>query len=300
MPIAPGARFLDPAVLTRIGDLEFVARTVVEGFITGLHHSPRFGFSSDFAEHRAYMPGDDIRRIDWRVFGRTDRHYLKQYESDTNTDFTVVLDCSASMDFGSGALTKFDYARYLAACLAYFSGRQRDRVGLALFSQALFTRVAPGARRLDHILHELDRARPSGGGALLPALQRIAEHLRRRSVVAVISDFYEQPEAAARAVAQLRQNRNDVVVFHVLDAAELDFTYDGALTVLDLESGERLPVVGETMKDEYRMLVRRHIDDVRRAMLAQGFDYMQLDTSKPLDQALFHYLSTRERVANVR
>lgn len=300
MSATPGTQFLDPAVLSSIGDLELVARTVVEGFIAGLHHSPRFGFSSDFAEHRAYMPGDDIRRIDWRVLGRTDRLYVKQYESDTNTDFTVVLDASASMAFASGPLSKFDYARYLAACLAYFSGRQRDRVGLALFSQDQFIRVPPGARRLDHVLLELDRARPHGGIALLDALARVSEHLRRRSVVALISDFYEQPETAARAAARLRQRHNDVVIFHILDAAEIDFHYDGAMTVFDMESGERLPVVGETLREDYRSLMAGHVEAVRRAMLAQGFDYVQLDTSQPLDSALRHYLAARERVGSVR
>src|SRR5687767_1508913 len=166
MRAVPGARLLDPAVLARIGDLELVARRVVEGFITGLHHSPHFGLSVDFAEHRAYMPGDDIRRIDWRVFGRTDRHYIKQFEADTNTDFTVVLDTSASMSFGSRGISKFDYARYLAACLVYFSSKQRDRVGLALFGGENVERIPAGAKHLDLILHALDRAHTEGSGGL--------------------------------------------------------------------------------------------------------------------------------------
>ncbi|HEX6559966.1 MAG TPA: DUF58 domain-containing protein, partial [Longimicrobiales bacterium] len=171
MRATPGSRLLDPAVLARIGDLELVARSVVEGFITGLHHSPQFGLSVDFAEHRAYMPGDDIRRIDWRAYARTDRYYVKQFESDTNTDFTVLLDTSASMDFGSTGVTKFAYARMLAACLAYFSSRQRDRVGLALFAEDEVARIPAGAKRVDLILHELDRARPGGRGALLKPLR---------------------------------------------------------------------------------------------------------------------------------
>ncbi|HUP89571.1 MAG TPA: DUF58 domain-containing protein [Longimicrobiales bacterium] len=300
MKTAPGARFLDPVVLTRIGNLELIARSVVEGFISGLHHSPAFGLSSDFAEHRAYMPGDDIRHIDWRVYGRTDRHYIRQFEADTNTDFTVILDASASMSFGSRGVTKFDYARMLAACLAYFANRQRDRVGLALFSNDDVVRIPPGARRLDLALHELDRAKPAGGAALLPPLRKLSQHLRRRSIIALISDLYEAPEEASRAIAQLRQRGNDVVVFHVLDPGEIEFAYDGALTIEDLETGETLPVVGDTLKEEYAQLMAEHAAQMRRRTLAHGFDYVSLDTSKPLDHALFKYLAARERMRTVR
>lgn len=300
MRAPPGARFLDPVVLSRIGNLELIARNVVEGFIAGLHHSPAFGLSSDFAEHRAYMPGDDIRHIDWRVYARTDRHYIRQFEADTNTDFTVVLDASASMSFGSRGISKFDYARYLAACLTYFSNRQRDRVGLMTFKDEKLNRVPPGARRLDLILHELDQAQPSGGGGLLPALRLVSQHLRRRSIVVLISDLYEQPEEAARAIAQLRQRGNDVMVFHVLDPAELEFNYDGAVTIVDMETGAKLPIVGETLKKEYGELMAEHAEQVRRRTVAQGFDYIRLDTSQPLDHALFKYLAARERMRNVR
>jgi uncharacterized protein (DUF58 family) len=295
-----GARLIDPAVLARIGNLELIAHHVVEGFITGLHHSPHFGMSVDFAEHRAYMPGDDIRRIDWRVFGRTDRHYIKQFEADTNTDFTVVLDTSASMGFGSGRITKLEYAKYLAACLAYFSSKQRDRVGMSMFAGEEVSRIPPGAKHLDLILHSLDRAKAAGKGALLEPLRRLSEHMRRRSIVAVISDFYEDATRVAEAVRFLRQRGNDVIVFHVLDQAELDFPYEDAMTILDLESGEKLPVVPETLQDEYRQLIRQHVDDVGKRMIEHGFDYMLVDTSKPLDHALFHYLSNRERLRSAR
>jgi uncharacterized protein (DUF58 family) len=300
MRAVPGARLLDPAVLSRIGNLELVARRVVEGFITGLHHSPHFGLSVDFAEHRPYMAGDDIRRIDWRVYARTDRHYIKQFEADTNTDFTVVLDTSASMSFGSGGITKFDYARYLAACLAYFSSKQRDRVGLALFGSGQVNRIPPGIKHLDLVLHQLDKATTSGSDALLPPLRKLSEHLRRRSIVAIISDFYESAPAVTEGVRQLRQRGNDVIVFHVLDHAELDFPYEDAMTILDLESGEKLPVVPETLKEDYQKLIAAHVDEVKRRMIEHGFDYMLLETTKPLDHALFHFLSTRERLRSVR
>ena len=300
MRATPGARLLDPRVLARIGDLELVARRVVEGFLAGLHHSPHFGMSVDFAEHRPYMPGDDIRRIDWRVFARTDRFYVKQFEADTNTDFTVILDTSASMNFGSRGITKFDYARYLAACLTYFSSKQRDRVGLALFVDNGVSRIPAGAKRMDLILHALDHAKPEGRGRLLAPLRKLSEHLRRRSIVAIISDFYEEAQQVDEAVRQLRQRGNDVIVFHVLDTAELEFPYDDAMTVVDLESGDKLPVVPETLKDEYKSLIGRHVEEVRRRMIDHGFDYMRIDTAMPLDYALFHYLATRDRLRSVR
>lgn len=159
-------RFLDPAVLARIDDLSLVARTVVDGFINGLHRSPYLGRSIDFAEHRAYMPGDDIRRIDWRVFGRTDRFYVKEFEADTNANVSILLDISRSMAYGSGAITKLDYARYLTACLAYFSRRQRDRVGFVAFDRDIVTMIPPSAKHLEHILHAVSRLEPGGAGDL--------------------------------------------------------------------------------------------------------------------------------------
>src|SRR5687767_4650005 len=162
-----GATFLDPVVLSRISNLELIARTVVEGFINGLHHAPYLGVSMDFAEHRSYMPGDDIRRIDWRLYARSDRYYVKQFEADTNANFCVLLDVSRSMDFTSGGLSKFDYARYLAACLVYFCHKQRDRIGLITFDQQIVSHVPPSAKHLEEILYTLDRAKPGKGGSLL-------------------------------------------------------------------------------------------------------------------------------------
>ncbi len=293
-------RFLDPAVLGRIDTLELLARTVVDGFINGLHHAPYLGRSIDFAEHRAYMPGDDIRRIDWRVFGRTDRFYVKEFEADTNTNFSVLLDISRSMDFGSGAITKLDYARYLAACLTYFSRQQRDRVGLVTFDRDVVERVPPSAKHLDTVLHELDRVRPGAAGALAWPLRKIADTVRRRSILVLISDFYEDPQEVARAVRYLRGKGNDVIVFHVLDPAERTFPFEGAGEFEDLESGERIPVVPEELRERYRTMVADHIAEVGRLLVQDRMDYCLFDTSTPLDFALFEYLSRRERLVRVR
>jgi len=295
-----GVAFLDPKVLARIDDLELLARTVVEGFINGLHRSPYLGRSMDFAEHRAYLPGDDIRRIDWRVCGRTDRFYVKEFEADTNANFSVLLDVSRSMAYGSGGVTKLDYSRYLAACLTYFSRQQRDRVGLVTFDRDVVTVVPPSAKHLERVLHELARIEPGPGGALGPSLRKIAETVRRRSLLVVISDLYEEPDAVLRAVSLLKGKGNDVIVFHILDPAEVAFPFEDLMLFEDLESGERIPVVPVKQRERYRELVREHLTALSRLLLDARMDYALFDTSRPLDFALFEYLSRRERLVRVR
>ena len=295
-----GTQFLDPKVLSRIDDLKLLARTVVDGFINGLHRSPYLGRSMDFAEHRAYMPGDDIRRIDWRVFGRTDRFFVKEFEADTNANFSVLLDISRSMAYTSGGLSKLDYARYLTACLAYFSRQQRDRVGLVTFDRDVVTLVPPSAKHLERVLHEVARVTPGPGGALGPSLLKIAEGVRRRSMLVLISDLYEEPEAVARAASLLKGKGNDVIVFHVLDPAELTFPFDDVTVFEDLETGERLPVIPTQYRERYRKLMAEHLASLSRLLLDRRIDYCLFDTAKALDFALFEYLSRRERLVRVR
>ena len=295
-----GAAFLDPVVLAKISNLELIARTVVEGFINGLHHAPYLGLSMDFAEHRAYMPGDDIRRIDWRLYARTDRYFVKQFEADTNANFIVLLDTSQSMDYGSGGVTKFDYARYLAACLTYFSQKQRDRVGLVTFNNDVVSHVPPSAKHLEEILYTLDRTKPGGPAKLLKPLRHMAEFFKRRSFLVLISDFYEEPTAIMDALKYLHGRGNDVIVFHVLDPAELDFPFKDAMNFEDAESGERMPVIPEQARAEYQQLINAHIETLTKKMAEQRVDYSMVNTSTPLDFALFHYLSRREALARAR
>ena len=315
-PTVP-TRLIDPVVLARIGDLELVARVVVEGVINGLHRSPNLGSSMDFAEHRAYMPGDDIRRIDWKLFARSDRHFVKEFEADTNTNFTVLLDTSASMHYGAstegtGTLSKLDYARYLAACLTYLASTQRDRVGLVTFDREIRDYVPPSAKHLNVVLHTLDRLTelPSAGPprvdgpraptALATLTKRIAESFRRRSIVLLISDFYEEPTAVLDALAYLRGKGNDVMVFHVLDRRELEFPFSDSANFVDLETGERMPVIPDYLRTQYRALVAAHIATLKKTLGENRVDYALFDTSKPLDQALFHFLSARERMRHIR
>jgi len=295
-----GAQFVDPATLAKIKNLELVARTVVDGFINGLHRAPYLGFSLDFAEHRGYEPGDDLRRVDWKLFARSDRYYVKQFEADTNANVVTALDVSKSMAFTSGGLSKLDYGRFLAASLTYFSHQQRDRVGLITFDEEILDYVPASAKHLEVVLHALDRRGPGRRGQLARPVLRATERLRRRGIVAIISDLYDDPHAIVEAVRPLRFRGHDVAVFHVLDPAEIDFPYDEPSSFEDLETGDKLPVVPESLGAEYRALVQAHITALQRLFTESRIDYALFNTSTPLDYALFRYLSLRERLMRVR
>lgn len=293
-------RFLDPSILARIANLELIARTVVDGFISGLHHAPYLGLSTDFAEHRPYLPGDDIRRIDWRLWGRTDRLYVKEFEADTNANLIVLLDVSRSMDYASAGVTKLDYARYLAASLLYLSRRQRDRVGLITFDAGLVDYVPPSAKHLELALHTLDRARPGGRGGLAAPLEKIGQTVRRRSILVLLSDLYEDADQVLRGLGALRDRGHDLLVFHVLDPYEREFPFDEAAAFEDLETGERAPVVPAKMREEYQAMVRSHCETLLKRLGQNQVDYYLADTGRALDFALLEYLTRREWLKRVR
>jgi uncharacterized protein (DUF58 family) len=295
----PGSRFIDPAVLAKIGNLEFVARSVVDGVINGSHRSPYFGASVDFAEHRGYVPGDDIRRVDWRVYARTDKYYIKEFEADSNANFSVLLDVSKSMAFGT-RITKLDYAKTLAACLTYLVSKQRDRVGLVTFDEAVIDHVPPSAKHVDVVLHTLDRVQATRPGRFGVPIRKLAEHFGRRGIVVVISDFYEEPDEVLDAVSLIRYRGNDVILFHVLDPAEIEFSFADASSFEDLESGEQLPVVPDALREQYRAMIAEHIAALTTKAAAQRVDYNLLNTSSPLDYALFNYMSIRDRLSRTR
>ena len=255
-----GARFVDPVVLARVGNLELVARMVVEGFINGMHRSAHFGASVDFAEHRGYTPGDDFRQIDWKAY----------------------------------------YGRMLAGCLTYMVHRQRDRVGFAAFDDDIVEYVPPSAKHMETTLHILDRLKPSKPGQLAPPMRKLAEHFSRKGLLVLISDLYEDPQAVLEAVAPLRFRGHDMIVFHVLDPAEVEFNYDQASAFEDLESGEQIPVVPEALAEQYRALIKEHSDTLRSKFSELRIDYALINTATTLDQALFSYLSMREQMSRVR
>jgi len=296
----PGARFVDPKVLSRIGNLELLARTVVEGFINGNNSAPYFGASIDFAEHRGYVAGDDIRRVDWRLYARTDRYYVKQYEADTNTNLSVLLDISRSMSFASRGVSKRAYGSFVGACLAYLAQRQRDRLGMLTFDIDIVDHIPPSAKHFNVVLHTLDRSKAARPGNLAVPLNKMAEHFKRRGILVLISDFYEEPDVILEAIKPLKFLGNDLIVFHVLDPAEIDFGFEDASSFEDLESGEQIPVVPESLREEYRGMIRAHIDALTTKFSEHRIDYTLLNTSEPLDRALFSYLSSRERLMRVR
>jgi uncharacterized protein (DUF58 family) len=243
---------------------------------------------------------NDIRRIDWRLFARTDRHYIKLFEADTNSNFAVLLDVSASMSYGSHTLTKLDYARYLAACLTFFSNQQRDRVGLVTFDTEIVTYVPPSMKHLDTILHKLDTAEAGRPGSLTEPMLQITELMSRKGILVVISDFYEDPDVVMAAIGPLRARGHDLIVFHLMDPYELEFPFEEASGFEDLETHEQIPVIPTKLREEYRKVVATHLDTLKTRMTANRIDYTLLDTSKPLDLALFQYLLARERMSKAR
>jgi uncharacterized protein (DUF58 family) len=290
------ARFLDPELLARVGSLELLARAVVEGFMSGLHRSPFTGFSTEFTEYRQYNQGDDLRYLDWRLLGRTDRYFIKKYRADTNTQCHLLIDTSASMSYASGTVTKLQYAQFLAASLAYLLNRQQDSVGLVAFAEKVHTHV-PARNRTGHmrtIFGHLSRLEAGGQTKLNESLHQLAEILTRRGIVVVISDFYDEPERLKEAFQHLRFKGHDLVAFHVLDQNEMDFKFDDPVLLLeDAETQEQMPVLPDVVMNGYRERMRRHVDDMRTCAAANHVDYEMLTTKQPLDFALFSFLSRR-------
>jgi uncharacterized protein (DUF58 family) len=290
-------RFLDPAVLAGISGLDLVAKTVVEGFVAGLHRSPDFGFSQEFAEYRAYTPGDDLRHVDWNVFARTERCYLKRYRGETNTMVTVLLDASNSMNYTSHSVTKMDYARYTAGSLFYLANQnQRDAAGLLVFDDEVRLYIRPSTRQgqLHRLLSGLENAEPRARTNFAKPLEHFQNFLRRRGLVVIISDFYEQPEKIIRTIQPLRFHGNEVVLFHVLDPQELRPALGEPAILVDLETNEHLEVTPEYAQNEYRAKMAAHVATLRERARASGMDYYLLVTDRPLDGALREYLTVRQ------
>ena len=313
MTEAAAARLLTPEVLAGLANLEIVARTAVEGFLVGLHRSPHFGFSQEFAEFRAYNEGDDPRFVDWNVYARTERTYIRRYEGETNTRLMVLLDASASMGYQSAQgsaqrstqgstqrsakVSKLQYGKYLGAALAYLASRQHDPVGLIVFDEAIRHYRPPSGRSgsLHGVLHALDNATPGGKTDLEGCFLKFREHLSRRGLVAIISDLYCDPLAMAKAVQPLAYTGHDMVFFHVLDPAELQPNWRDSVLFEDMESGQTLEVSPDYLEGTYRKKLEEHLAGVRRAAASVGADLVLARTDEPLDNALRRYLMFRER-----
>jgi uncharacterized protein (DUF58 family) len=289
-------RFLDPATLNSISGLDLIAKTVVDGFVAGLHRSPDFGFSQEFAEYRAYAQGDDLRHVDWNVFARTGRCYLKRYRGETNTRLLVLLDTSASMGYGSHAVNKLDYARFLAASLCYLANVQRDAAGLIVFDEEVSNYVAPSTRQgqLFRLLHAIEQAHTGTRTDFTKPFVHFQNFLHRRGMVVVISDFYEDPAVIVKTVEPLRFRGNEVILFHLLDPQEIAPKFREPVLLVDMEnSGAALEVSPEYARHEYRAKIDAHIEALRSQARGAGMDYFLVDTGRPLDEGLREYLSVR-------
>jgi uncharacterized protein (DUF58 family) len=290
-------RFLDPSVLAGISSLDLLAKTVVDGFVAGLHRSPDFGFSQEFAEYRAYTPGDDLRHIDWNLFARTERMYLKRYRGETNSQLTILLDASNSMQYTSGPPSKMDYARFIAASLFYLAIKnQRDAAGLIVFDDEVREYIRPSTRvgQMSRLFAGLERAEPHARTNFANPLRHFQNFLHRRGIAIIISDFYENPETVVNTIAPLRFQGHEVVLFHILDPQEIRPLMKGSAIVVDLETDQKIEVVPDYVKTTYRAKVDAHIEELRTRTLAAGMDYQLLVTDQPLDESLRRYLTLRE------
>lgn len=291
-------KYLIPEVLSRLKGMELKARLVVEGFLIGLHKSPYRGFSVEFAEHRPYMPGDEIRRIDWKIYGKTDRFYVKEYEEETNLKAYIILDASASMAFRSDRIDKLEYGCYLAASLAYLLLKQKDSVGLCIFDTKMRTYIPPrsASNHIHNLLKELDRVEPGSETDLSSTFHQLAEKIRRRGLIIVISDLLDDPEKVLRGLKHFRHKKHEVIVFHILDPWEVDFPYEEPSLFRDMESNEKLVVEPESLRGEYKRKVESFVNYYKSECRNSLIDYVSLNTSTSFDRALFSYLIKRKKL----
>jgi uncharacterized protein (DUF58 family) len=291
-------RFLDPAVIARLGSMELKARTVVEGFLSGLHRSPYKGFSVEFAEYRQYLPGDDLSTLDWKVYARTDRHYVKKFEEETNLECHLLLDVSASMAYrGGAAMSKLAYGSVLAASLAYLMNRQRDAAGLIEFDDKITARLPASARpgHLHSILLALEKIVPGARSDVGRPLHQLAEALGKRSLAVLISDLLDDPERVVKGLKHLRFRGTDVIVFQLLDPHELQFPFKGASRFTDVESADEVTAEASKAREGYLEAMASLRAHYEKELRGAGIDFLMLDTSKPLDFALLAYLDARSR-----
>ncbi|MGA2769492.1 MAG: DUF58 domain-containing protein [Bryobacteraceae bacterium] len=290
-------RFLDPSTLASISGLDLVAKTVVDGFVAGLHRSPDFGFSQEFAEYRAYSQGDDLRHVDWNVFARTEKTFLKRYRGETNTQLLVLLDTSASMAYGSQAVTKLDYARFVAASLCYMANVQRDAAGLIVFDEDVSNYVAPSTRQgqLFRLLHAIEKAEAGTRTDFARPFVHFQSFLHRRGIVVVLSDFYERPDVIVQTIEPLRYRGNDVILFHLLDPQEIKPKFREPVLLVDMENAaDALEVSPEYTRDEYPRKIDSHIEALSSKARAAGMEYFLMNTARPLDEGLREYLAVRK------
>ncbi len=296
--VAPQS-YLDPAALSKFGLNPLLARRVVEGFITGLHRSPFHGVSVEFADHREYVPGDDLKYLDWYLYARTDEYYIKRFEEETNLRCYLLLDHSGSMAFGTAELTKWDYACFLSSCLAYLMLKQQDAVGLSLFGSSPLVLVPPRCRQthLRQLMSTMLQNPPTGTTNMAYSLRAIVRNLQRRGLVVVISDLIDEPEQMLRTLRLLKSHQHDVIVFHIEDPAEIEFPFSGAGLFRDLETGEEMEIDPAAVRKEYLERREEFNQSIRSSLVHAGIDYCPVDTRQPYDKALSAYLQRRAQTS---
>jgi uncharacterized protein (DUF58 family) len=289
---------LSPETLSRLANLEIRARLVVEGFVTGMHKSPYHGFSVEFAEHRQYMPGDELKHIDWKVLAKTDRYYVKRYEEETNLQCYILLDASKSMEYGSRSVTKIQYASYLAASLAFFMLKQRDAVGLATFADVILDYVPPRSVQsyLIHILQVLENLKPQGTTDVGSAFHALADRIKRRGLVIIISDLFDDPEKVVSGLKHFRYKNHEVLVFHVLDPMEYSFAFEKEAVFYDMETNDEVFTLPRHIKGDYKAQLQKLLKYYKRICSENSIDYILLNTETELDKALSDYLMKRKRL----
>jgi len=292
--------YLDPNILSKIRGMELRARLVVEGFLVGVHRSPYHGFSSEFTEHRPYMPGDEIKRIDWKVYGRTDRFYMKQFEEETNLRAYIILDSSKSMDYSSkkNSLTKFEYASYIAASLAWFLVHQKDAVSLTLFNNKIQDYISPSTTKvnLGRILALLDKTKPDGRTKISAIVEKVSAMIKKKSLCILVSDLLDDEGEVINSLRNMRAHNNEVIVFHILDPIETNINLKQSAILRDMETGEEISIDPERIKRIYIQEVKNIIDSYKRNLYRERIDYFPLNTRTPLDKALYFSLARRERL----
>jgi len=290
-------KYLDPRVLARLSRLDLKARLVVEGFLSGLHQSPYKGFSQEFADYRPYMPGDEIRRVDWKVYGRSDRFYIKEYLEETNLRGYILLDKSGSMGYGE-KITKLEYAKYLAASLAYLLYRQKDGVGIATFDTQIRDFIPPSAKKLGfmRILEAVDKAQPSGETSLADVLSDIAQKVKRRGLVILISDLFDDPDRVLKAIRSFKYRKHEILVYQVLDVRERQFPFTETAIFYDLETKEEMAVQPDFIRTSFQKKMAEFLDNYRRRLREARISYDTLYTDTPYDKALFACLQKRRRL----
>ncbi|MFN4259909.1 MAG: DUF58 domain-containing protein [Gemmataceae bacterium] len=288
-------RYLDPLTLAKVGSLELQARLLVEGYLSGMHKSPYHGFSVEFAQHREYVPGDDIRHIDWKVFGRTGRYYLKQYEEETNLVCWLLLDVSESMQYRSGEVSKYDYACMIAAALAYLTLNQQDSVGLVTFDDQVrqFLRPLSQPSRLKDLIQVMNQGAGARKTNLGPLFHELAERINRRALIIILSDMFDEVPHLLSGFHHLRYNKHEVVVFHILDPAELDFPFQEATLFRGLEQWPELLTDPRSLRQSYLKEIQAFISELQHGCRIQNMDYVQLRTDSNLSVALSSYLAHR-------